>query len=1007
MSNTRDSLAIGWPQKLRSNLFPGLILATAVVLAVGWRFYHLGEAPPALNGDEAVFGSGALYLLEHGPRLYIEGQGGGGILASYIVAFFFWLFEPGKLALRFQASFISSLTVLFLFYTTKAIFLSLGTKQAKLIAALAALILALDYDHITITRIAFAIGQLPFLQLLAVWLFWFGYQKTGHHRGRYCWLGGCALGVVLYGYIAGLMTPGIFVAFLVLSFITTRRWPKRETVWAVLSQESYAGLKSYAFGFGLAVFPLLLAYLSQADQGSVSRASEASFLNPNVNQGDLWGMLWRGLWGNYTAFGLEPLAWLRQGQWGLFVSAPLQLAGFVGLVITLFRLKKEPYQFILLWWGLTILPAALAPTAIPYPSRAIGVFPPLSILTALTIVEVGRLVGRGVQQLRPGTFLARSTGGAVIGIIILSWLGLSIWRTSANQFDYYFNIWAKDEATFTAFDLYAVHLAQDMDNLAGSQSAFLLPRNTSAGSVSPNGTINFLYALANRSAKHYWITDDESTLPEALTTVAKGVVTLHVVRWKASKHSGADPKEVFRYYLEKYGQQLERQTFRFYDIETYRLTEAGVSFLASELLEEAVENFADQIWLTGYAYGSAGSMEPEAQRVHAGQPLWARLRWQKRADHVEDLKVSLILKDAGGRRVKFVDKYLQNNFWHQRSKAWPLDSSEDTYFIVPVPVEIMPGSYTLSALVYGDQTLNPLPLSGSGQLELVLGTVQVEPALTPIQGLPADVALQLVGRLPEGLELYLDPVTIPDQTRPGQRLAPRVYWRADDQLGVDFTYEIRLQGEGTDQVLSPKARLGGRAHPTSRWRSGERLATWLDFQIPPGTSGMPTVNIIVWQEKRQVASWPLKTVLVVDWVHNYTLPDQLVSVAAALGETIQLAGYNIDLSETEAGQTLNLTLFWQSSQPINQDYIAFVHLLAADGQLISQQDRIPGGGAFPTTGWLPDEIIIDQYSFELPMTADLKRGGLAIGMYDQNDFQRLPVILAGQKDDKVFIPLPF
>ncbi|HHJ07002.1 MAG TPA: hypothetical protein ENK24_05840, partial [Anaerolineae bacterium] len=168
---------------------PYLILALAMGLAIFLRFYKLGQVPPALNGDEAVFGSGALQILQNGPTLSVAGQGGAGVLASYIVAVFFALSEPGKMALRFQTSFFGVLTVLLLFFAARVLFQSTKTGAIKTgtayspsayanwVAAIAALFLATSYSHATISRISFAIVHLPALELLAVWLFWLAWRS--------------------------------------------------------------------------------------------------------------------------------------------------------------------------------------------------------------------------------------------------------------------------------------------------------------------------------------------------------------------------------------------------------------------------------------------------------------------------------------------------------------------------------------------------------------------------------------------------------------------------------------------------------------------------------------------------------------------------------------------------------------------------------------------------------------------------------------------------------------
>jgi hypothetical protein len=55
---------------------------------------------------------------------------------------------------------------------------------------------------------------------------------------------------------------------------------------------------------------------------------------------------------------------------------------------------------------------------------------------------------------------------------------------------------------------------------------------------------------------------------------------------------------------------------------------------------------------------------------------------------------------------------------------------------------------------------------------------------------------------------------------------------------------------------------------------------------------------------------------------------------------------------------------WQANVEMERSYTAYVHLLAADGELVAQLDRLPDG--YPTSDWQPGEIVIDSYAIQLP-----------------------------------------
>ena len=111
-----------------------------------------------------------------------------------------------------------------------------------------------------------------------------------------------------------------------------------------------------------------------------------------------------------------------------------------------------------------------------------------------------------------------------------------------------------------------------------------------------------------------------------------------------------------------------------------------------------------------------------------------------------------------------------------------------------------------------------------------------------------------------------------------------------------------------------------------------------------------------------------------------------------LGDQVKFLGYDLDSTKLKPGQTLHLTLYWQTLTPMEQSYTVFTHLLDKNNQIWGQKDGIPCNGMRPTTGWAEQEIIIDEY--DIPIQADAPPGQytLEIGLYDLITGQRLPVM---------------
>jgi tRNA A-37 threonylcarbamoyl transferase component Bud32 len=117
---------------------------------------------------------------------------------------------------------------------------------------------------------------------------------------------------------------------------------------------------------------------------------------------------------------------------------------------------------------------------------------------------------------------------------------------------------------------------------------------------------------------------------------------------------------------------------------------------------------------------------------------------------------------------------------------------------------------------------------------------------------------------------------------------------------------------------------------------------------------------------------------------------------ANLAEKALLVSCDLDRVEFRPGEMVRLTLHWQALREMTEDYTVFVHLTQADGQLVSQQDIQPLGGAKPTTFWTPGEIIDDPYELAIPMRASPGTYWIKVGMYSQDTMKRLPVVEPGK-----------
>jgi hypothetical protein len=90
------------------------------------------------------------------------------------------------------------------------------------------------------------------------------------------------------------------------------------------------------------------------------------------------------------------------------------------------------------------------------------------------------------------------------------------------------------------------------------------------------------------------------------------------------------------------------------------------------------------------------------------------------------------------------------------------------------------------------------------------------------------------------------------------------------------------------------------------------------------------------------------------------------------------------------GDSLLLTVRWQTVQPTDVDYRVFCHL--GEGAMAGQWDGRPMQGEYPTYRWLQGERVTDSYPLEIAADAPPGYYPLRVGMYDWATKDRLPVM---------------
>ena len=125
---------------------------------------------------------------------------------------------------------------------------------------------------------------------------------------------------------------------------------------------------------------------------------------------------------------------------------------------------------------------------------------------------------------------------------------------------------------------------------------------------------------------------------------------------------------------------------------------------------------------------------------------------------------------------------------------------------------------------------------------------------------------------------------------------------------------------------------------------------------------------------------------------------------ADFGEQIQLVGFDAPDSSSRRADTLDVTLYWKALQAPGEDYTVFVHLLDADGQLVSSHDGQPMAGTLSNRRLASRRHVPDTHALSIDSELPAGTYQLNVGMYRRPSLERLIVRDAdgNEMPDRVF-----
>ena len=929
-------------------LLLGAILATAAAL----RLYRLESLPRGPYYDEAANGILAAEIATgRAYPLFIRAYTGKEVLYFYAVAGMMKLLGISLLSMRLTSALLGIATVGATYWLALQLFAEEGEATRRAVGLLAAALAAVSFWHIVISRYGFRAISQPLLQALMLGTLW-----RGLRRGRWGDLiaAGILTGATAYTYLASRIVPVALLPWVAGAWIASRGERGRVA----------ARIGVYVLAGALVVAPLA-AFFVRHPEAFGTRMGQVSLLNPELHEGDLGGALWRSIGAAFGMFTVRGDPQSRFGVIGRPVYDPVVGALFyLGVLYALYRTIRGPrphdrvlYGSLLAWVPLLLVPSILGVKEVPHSLRAIGVMPVLFLFPALGIVGELRTLARMVPRLG-GAMLRIS---AVLAALILVSGGVHAgWD--------YFVRWGNEAAPYYENDNDLADAARTLNAMETGRAELYV---SSIHYRHP--TVAF---LAEDYARMRWL-------------VGAGVLAFPAPEAEGAIYvfpRSAMPDQALLDLLEPVA---AREEYAGPDGETayriYRLPPGQAPPLAPQYGASAV--FGNQIELLGYDLPSTA----------AGEPLVATLYWRVLAQpNADDYLLFAHLQDAWGLQWGSTDPF------DYPSSEWAPGQVIVQQRKIEVPALTPPGDYTVWAGFASRGKEARLPrLDEQGRVAgtvVGLGPVRIAPAARPPAELPP-IQVPLQARF-GGLEL-LGYRRDQRSLRPGETYYLGLYWRAAEALpDLEVALDLVPAAGGEAIGLWRGAPAHG-TYPTDRWPAGTVLLDQHGLTIPQDAPAGEYVVTVAVQEResgRAVGAAVGLSELQVEAVDRRTIVPPIEHPwQANLGDCIEFLGYDLDRTTVEAGGTLHLTLYWRALAEMETSYTVFTHLLDGTNRMRGQRDNPPVNGTYPTTLWVPGEVVVDPYAIEVDGDAPSGTHAIEIGLYVPETGQRLPVLdAAGQ-----------
>ncbi len=906
------------------------------------RVFQLTTAPPGLNGDELFNAIDAAQIGWGNWPVYFEGNNGREAFLFYLIAVFQQLLGDTVFTMRLPSVFLGLISVPLAYGIGRIGF-------NRRVGIVAAGLTAVSLWPVMESRWALRAVSLTFLSALT--LFWFlrGWQNG---RWRDWLLGGVAHGLTLYTYIPSRVFPAVILVWFGWLF-----WFERERFrqqWRKMAASLLVTLIVFApYGRYMWHYP---------DKVNQRIAGLNTALEDALNEGE-WEELADSVTGvlrMFTIHGDNEWRYHLSGQpvfdWG---TGLFFYFGVVSCLLFAFRRKaptrwaifsgNQPvFALLLLWMGAMLSPNLIIDANASF-LRAAGAIVPIYLITAVGFDLVAQTISQRWPRFRRAVPVL-----AAVGLLLIFWRS---WHD-------YFTVW---NTNAEVRHIYQAELAQ---------VGRFIQTNSPPADTRIFVARQYAHDLAPQTFAYYqdqlvdWFNPDNSF-----------VWSNKQPAWYFTSKAEPIPAEI----TTQIGWGESQSILPYEDGQTAALRlELAPNQLTWQPQQAADLRFRNAPAFIGYDL---------AEELYRGDTIVLLTHWQILANLPQLANqltfVRAELQDANGNLWAS-----ESNLFGYPQEHWQPGDRIVQKLALTIPDGMLPGPAYLRFFVHDSAGANYEMVDTSANL--------FGPHL--VRSRPLANFTPTADMLIFNDELALQTSTLSTLVAPGLPLNLSLQWVALQSPAEAYQVELQLfQPGAAEPFLRQQSAIWPDLYPTSQWQVNERVTSFhrLDIPLDIPTDVDPELRLALLMPDGR--SLPISqgnnklADLTLDLRQRlFEVPPISNPLSAQFGDSIQLLGYDLDTSEAQAGDEINLTIYWQALTTPIDNYTVFNQLLGSDGQIWGQFDSPPTGDAWLTRTWLPGEIVIDQRTIPIDASAPAGEYSLAIGLYSAGDGTRLPVVVDGR-----------